>query len=188
MKSARLGTFRGNYLIVALCFLVCFPAVGGTSRQYSKGDTERDVQASVRQRIMLIIQRTIARSRFKTSYGLPAVTMPILPSDEDLTEVKSHGRDAVRVLEEYLRSKEALDQNVALRFLGQFNDDFSLATLRGFAEKSKFAGIRQQALFGLRAYPSGKVKPIISGIEQNDPDPEVRATARRLLAADSAAP
>ena len=137
---------------------------------------------SVRQRISILIHRIIENSQIRLKDGSYATPMPVLPSIDELREVKGYGDLAVTVLATYLDSSQGLEQHLALRFLLEFHNDPALATLRAFAEKSKIAGIREEAVTGLTGFPTEKVKRIVERISNSDPNPEVRAYARRVFA------
>jgi HEAT repeat protein len=108
--------------------------------------------------------------------------MPVLPSNDELQEVKVYGDRAVTVLATYVDSSEGLEQHLAIRFLLEFHNDPALAALRAFAERSKISGIREEAVAALTGFPTEKVKGIVEHISKSDPDPEVRSYARRILA------
>jgi hypothetical protein len=137
---------------------------------------------AVKQRLATIMQQTIERARIQLKDGSYATTMPVLPSEQDSAEVKRYGHQAIEVLAAYVDSNQGLEQHLALRFLGEFTDDSALAAIRCFAEKSRLAGIRQIAVMALTGFAQDRVKPIIEQISKKDPEPEVRAAARRALA------
>jgi HEAT repeat protein len=107
--------------------------------------------------------------------------MPVVPSEDALTEVKPYGDKAVRVLATYLESRDALVQHVALRFLFEFHSDSALNAIQGFAENSRIPGIRQEAVGALLEFPTEKVKLAVERISNTDTNPEVRAYARRTF-------
>lgn len=97
-------------------------------------------------------------------------------------EVKRYGDQAVKVLATYVNSTQGIEQHISLRFLLEFHSDLALTAVRALAEKSAFGGIRQEAITALKGFPPEKVKQIVEHISNNDPDPDVRAHARRIFA------
>jgi hypothetical protein len=176
LLSLRYEKFLGFILVLLSVHPgpTTLPARGVTQKQLSDNQ--------VRGRISLLIRQTIQQSKTKLTDGSYATVMPVLPSNDALQEVRRYKEQAVRVLAHYLSSTQALEQHISLRFLFEFHDDSALAAVRAFAEKSTFAGIRQEAVAGLTGFPSEKVKPIVEQISTSDPDPDVRAYARRILA------
>jgi len=136
----------------------------------------------VRQRISAVIHRISESSQIMLKDGSYATPMPVLPSTDELREIKGYGDQAVAVLATYVDSSRGMEQHLAIRFLLECRDDQALAALQAFAEKSKIGGIREEAITGLRGFPIQKVKQIVESISSSDPDPEVRAFARRVLA------
>lgn len=136
---------------------------------------------AIRHRVSFLIRRTIEKSKTKLSNNEYAIVMPVLPSEQDLHEVRGYGDQAVRILAGYATSTSSMEQHVSLRFLGQFQDELALEAVQGFAEKSAFPGIRQQGTVMLRGFPAKKAKPIVERISKADPDPDVRAHARHVL-------
>ena len=107
--------------------------------------------------------------------------MPVNPSNADLREVKGYGDSAVKVLAGYVDSTSVMDQHVAFRFLVGFQGDTAFEAISSFAEKSAFAGVRQEATADLGGFPEDKVKSILERISSSDSDPGVRAAAGRAL-------
>jgi hypothetical protein len=114
--------------------------------------------------------------------------MPVLPSDEARREVRQDGSQAVKVLADCLNSTDGLEQHLSLRLFFEFRDDAGLRAFQAFAERSCLAGIRQEAIAGLMGFAAEKVRPIIERASRTDPDPDVRAHARRMLASLPASP
>lgn len=146
----------------------------------------QDQQASenlVASRVSFLVRQTIEESKIRLKDGSYATVMPLLPSNDALQEVTRYGDRAVKVLATYVTSSHSLEQHVSLRFLLEFHDDSALDAVKGFADKSAFAIIRQEAVAGLTGFPSEKGKRYIEHICDTDSDPDVRAHACRAIAA-----
>ncbi|MGA7915292.1 MAG: HEAT repeat domain-containing protein [Candidatus Acidiferrales bacterium] len=141
----------------------------------------RPSESIIGQRISFLIQQTIQRSTITLKNGSSATVMPVNPSDADLREVKSYGDAAVTVLAGYVTSTSAMEQHVAFRFLAELQGDLAFKTIEALAEKSSFAGVRQEATVDLAHFPEEKARPILVRISSNDPDSDVRAAAERTL-------
>lgn len=167
-------------LILVLLSVASKPSIGGGSTlSFQHREPSED---EARLRISFLIQQTIKQSSTKLKDGSTATVMPVLPSNDDLKEVKRYGDQAVKVLATYLNSTQGMEQHVSLRFLLQFQDDSALSAVQAFAEKSKFAGVRQEAIAALTGFAPEKTKQIIERISNTDPDMNVRESARRALA------
>jgi hypothetical protein len=135
----------------------------------------------VRGRVSVLIKKTIEQSRRRLADGSYATVMPILPSNEDSVEITRYGERAIKVLATYVSSDQSAEQHVALRFLLQFQNELAFGSVQAFAEKSTFAGIRQEAIGALQGFPPSKIRGIVERISIGDPSPEVRAYARRVF-------
>jgi hypothetical protein len=181
MEAKQLSVHCWKFWELILVSLCIVPGMSlAASREISSPDSQ--VSGSlVSQRISFLINQIIKRSAIKLKDGSSATTMPVLPSSADLQEVKRFGDQAVKALAVYVNSTQAMEQYVSLRFLFEFQNDSALAAVQSFAEGSKFAGIRQEAVGGLTGFPWETVKPIIERISNRDPNPDVRACARHVL-------
>lgn len=170
-----------KFLAVILAFLSIGPGMSlAASRDLALQEQEFP-EAVVKARVPFLINRIIENSSVKLKDGSSATTMPVVPSNADLQEVKRFGDQAVKVLATYVNSTRAIEQHVSLRFLLEFHNDSALTALQLFAEKSTFAGIRQEAIAALIGFPRESVKQIVERISNSDPNPDVRAYARHVL-------
>lgn len=182
MNARQLSSLMWKLLGVILLSLSIDPAAGLATGREINLQNQQFSEDLVRQRVSTLIHRITENSRIRLKDGSYATPMPVLPSNDELREVKAYGDRAVTVLATYLDSSQGLEQHVAVRFLLEFHNDSALAALRAFAEKSKIGGIREEALAALTGFPPEKVKRIVERISKSDPDPEVRAYARRVFA------
>jgi|SRR5208283_4904889 len=148
---------------------------------YAAAQDQEASENLVATRIASLIRETIEGSKIRLKDGSSATVMPVLPSSDALQEVKRYGDRAVKVLAAYASSSQSLEQHVSLRFLLEFHDDAALDAVQGFAGKSAFAVIRQEAVAGLTGFPSEKGKRYIEHICNTDSDPDVRAHACRAV-------
>lgn len=180
MRTTVLAANFLRFLQYLLVLLLVQPT-GSPADRSADWQEQRFAQALVRQRVSFLINRTIGASTIRLKDGSYATTMPVLPSDADIQEIKRFGDQAVGELAAYVNSTLPMEQYVSIRFLLEFHDDSALAAVRSFAGKSKFAGVRLQAVAGLAGFPRDKIKEIVERISNTDPDPEVRAQARHVL-------
>ena len=100
-------------------------------------------------------------------------------TDENRKRVRYFGNAAISVLHEYVADSERWRQQLALELLGEFRSDEALAALVDFAEHAK---VRDIAVYQMAQYPIDETRPILRKF-LSDPDPLVRDTAKRALAA-----
>jgi hypothetical protein len=141
----------------------------------------QDSQRNVDKKISLIIQKTIDHAKFKTDDCVEAVTMPVLPSPDDVRDVERCGDRAVQSLSTYVRSHKAVEQQVVLRFLENFKSDLTFEVVSSFANVGEPKSTRVQAFGVLFGVPTGKLKPILKQARDSDPDPAIRSLCARLL-------
>lgn len=135
----------------------------------------------VSERITTIIQAAVRRARIKTPNGLQVTTRPLM-STQDYEEVAKFGDEAVPVLLQYQDSKDNLEQEDAIRLLGQVKTDRSVEALTAFALKSESPFARSTALGVLASeFPTAKSAPVLKAAMKSDPDPRVRTVATTLL-------
>jgi hypothetical protein len=174
----RLQKFFGRVLVLA--FVI--PGASFAWIRVIGSQTTQPSENQIRQRISLLIQRTIQQATIRLKDGTYATTMPVVPSSSDIQEVKGYGDRAVGVLANYVNSKSAMEQHVAFRFLVAFQGDPAFTAIKDYAERSAFGGVRQEATIDLGSFPDGKVRSILERISTIDPSPDVRASAGRTLA------
>ena len=179
MRTTGLAANFLRFLQFLLVLLLVQPT-GSPADRSADWQEQRFAQALVRQRVSFLINRTIGASSIRLKDGSYATTMPF-PSNADIQEIKRFGDQAVGELAAYVNSTLPMEQHVSIRFLLEFHDDSALAAVRSFAGKSKFAGVRLEAVAGLAGFPRDKIKEIVERISNTDPDPEVRAEARHVL-------
>jgi len=168
----------GPVLVLVLAVLganfACTSVAGSQTTQPSENQ--------IRERVSILIHQAIRRATTQLKDGTYATTMPVVPSSEDIQEVKSYGNRAIEVLSGYVDSKSAMEQHVAFRFLLEFQGEPAFVAIKSFAERSAFGGVRQEATISLGSHPEGKVKSILKRIATSDPSPDVRAASGRALA------
>ncbi len=182
MNGKQLSSLTWKLLGVILLFLSIDPATSLAKSREIDLQNQQFSEDLVKQRVSTLIHRIAENSQIRLKDGSYATPMPLLPSNDELREVKGYGDRAVTVLATYSDSSQGLEQHLAVRFLLEFHNDSALAALRAFAEKSKIGGIREEAVAALTGFPPEKVKRIVEHISTSDPDPEVRAYARRVFA------
>ncbi len=143
--------------------------------------TPKSDPGTVRSRISSIIQSTIKRSQFVTAEGTKATVMPLLPSNEEYSEVKKYGDISITALADYATSGSEWEQQVAMRLLGVFKNEHAFEAFQDYAKKSKFSFTRGLALRSLTGFPSEKVRPVLEQSAASDPAPEIRKLALDLL-------
>lgn len=185
----RKQLYSSPFILAVVILVPCLAASTSHPIEDANRNSRQEIpQDVVDRKIHRLIQDIIEHSRIRLSDGTYATPMPILASNDDIAKVKSYGSRAPKALQEYVNSTQGLEQHLALRFLTEFHDDSALIAIRAFAEKSAIPGIRQIATMALTGFPPEKVKPIIESISDKDPNPDVRAHARHVLATFLAKP
>lgn len=137
----------------------------------------------VRERIGVLIRDTI-REAEHTVDGVK-IRLRVHPSNKALEEVRGYGDSAVSALADYLRSEDARERELAMRFLGFLGGSRIIEPLRGVIENDESAGMRELALRWLTTAPWDMVSPIIEQAARSDADLKVRETAHGIVASYS---
>jgi len=169
MKRASLYVLR---LVTFLVF--CLVLVDGRTQQSLHTETV------VRERISTLIRDINSRGHHEVD-GLKVWTRS-LPSDEELDEVRGYGEAAVPVLTDYLKSEDARERELAMRFLGQLGGSQIVQPLRMVLLSDTSPGVRQSALRWLATAPWELASPIIERSATADVDQKVRDAAKEILA------
>lgn len=173
VRKTALGSVQIVILLVLSAVVV---ASSGQETQTIRPTSE----ASVRKRISTVIRDINTRGHHEVD-GLKIWTRS-LPSDEELNEVRGYGEAAVPVLTDYLKSEDARDRELAMRFLGQIGGSQIVEPLRMVLLSDNSPGVRQSALHWLTLAPWDLASPIIERSAASDVDQRVRDAAKEILA------
>ena len=169
VKSVSLHVLR------LVTFLVFFLAlVDGRTQQTAH------TEAVARNRVSTLIRDINSRGHHEVD-GFKFWTRS-LPSNEELDEVRGYGEAAVPVLTDYLKSEDAHERELAMRFLGQIGGTQIVEPLRMVLLSDTSPGVRQSALRWLTLAPWDLASPIIERSAASDVDQRVRDAAKEILA------
>jgi hypothetical protein len=171
------GTMFSWSVDVLRIMLVCAAAAMGVNGQNrgSEGLTE----SFVREKIAILMRDTLHEGEH-TVNGVK-VWVRVHPSNKALKQVRRYGDSAVPALADYLRSDDARARELAMRFLGSLGGSRIVEPLRAVVENDTSAGMRELALRWLTAAPWDTISQI-KHAAQTDDDPQVRETARGIVA------
>jgi hypothetical protein len=165
-------TPRIGYLLVGL-LLVCWSAYGQEPAKH--GD-----RAAVGARVTQLVRAALRRSEGVTAEGVRA-TWRATPTRSELDEVRKLGPGAVDALGELLLSQSARECQVAVRFMGAFDQSANLALMLGAVNNSNVQpACRSYLIAALRDAPGGLLTPALDRAAK-DPDAGVRGAAARML-------
>jgi HEAT repeat protein len=126
--------------------------------------------------------RQIVESRTPKPLKIDGMTV-IIPkpaiSSEEYEEVGQYGAEAVRVLSQYVRSENALQQSTALRLVGVIKNEVATRLLMKFAIESRFSSVRMSAIAYLAERPSKVMREFLMRRAAEDQDASVRAEAEK---------
>lgn len=176
VKKTALGAVR---LVILLVLSAVVVASSGEKTQMSRPISE----ALARKKVSTLIRDINLRGHHEVD-GLKFWTRS-LPSDEELDEVRGYGEAAVPVLTDYLKSEDAHERELAMRFLGQLGGSQIVEPLRMVLLTDTSPGIRQSALHWLSSAPWELALPIIELSATSDVDQRVRDAAKGILASHS---
>lgn len=162
--------------VLRLVTFLLFSAVVASSGQESRPISE----ALLRERISTLIRDIISRGNHEAN-GIK-IWIRSLPSNEELDEVRGYGEAAIARLTDYLRSEDARERELAMRFLGQIGGSQIVEPLRMVLLSDTSPGIRQSALRWLTLAPWELASPIIERSAAADVDQKVRDAAKEILA------
>ncbi|HXU37948.1 MAG TPA: HEAT repeat domain-containing protein [Blastocatellia bacterium] len=172
-KKTVLGSVR---LVILLVLFAVVVASSAQERQMTHPTSE----ALPRKRVSTIIRDINSRGHHEVD-GLKVWTRS-LPSNEELDEVRGYGEAAVPVLTDYLKSEDAHERELAMRFLGQLGGSQIVEPLRMVLLSDTSPGVRQSALHWLTLAPWDLASPIIERSAASDVDQRVRDAAKGILA------
>lgn len=155
-----------------LAVLFCLIAIGTCLGQ--------DQVAKVRERVSTIISETIKRGEFTTANGVTGITR-IPPSSEEVEEIKRYGDRAVLPLEEYFRSDNAFEYEIAMRLMGALGGKRIIKPLQNVALYDPSARKREYALRWITQGPWDQAAIVIRHAAEHDADAKVREVAKELL-------
>lgn len=160
---------------VCLVILLVFSAVAASTGQKPHPASE----ALLRKRISTLIRDIISRG----NHGANGIKIWIrsLPSNEELDEVRGYGEAAIASLTDCLKSEDARERELAMRFLGQIGGSQIVEPLRMVLLSDTSPGIRQSALHWLTLAPWDLASPIIERSATSDVDHKVRDTAKEII-------
>jgi HEAT repeat protein len=173
VTKTALGSVR---LVILLLLSAVVVASSGQETQMTRPISE----ALARKRVSTLIRDINSRGHHEVD-GLKIWTRS-LPSDEELDEVRGYGEAAVPVLTDYLKSEDARERELAMRFLGQIGGSQIVEPLRMVLLSDTSPGVRQSALHWLTLAPWDLASPIIERSAAADVDQRVRDTAKDILA------
>lgn len=134
----------------------------------------------IRKRIAILMTHIIKEGELVTSDGVKVQTKAY-PSNEELEEIKHYGDAAVPILSEYLTREESREKSLAMRFLSMLGGSRIVEPLRKVALYDSSPAMRESALRMLGTAPREMTYPIIKEAAENDPDSQVRKTAKDIL-------
>lgn len=134
----------------------------------------------IKQRISTIFRETLQSGEITTASG-QKVIMRVPPSAEYLREVKSYGDAAVPPLVEHLKSEDAREYELAMRFLGELGGERIIPPLRDIILYDPVERKREYAVRWITQAPWDKAAPILRFASKNDPDERVRQLAEEML-------
>jgi HEAT repeat protein len=170
-------------------FLILFCAIFSAGQSATEGMARNDETAiaraaTIKARIVSIMQATLKLGEFTTADGIKAYTK-VPPSSESIEEVRKLGNGAIPVLASYIDSSSPREQELAMRFLVAFDGERIVHALGNFATHSAYPTSRAEAVLFLEDAPSSKALPIVQEVLRTDSDPYVRKTAAEFLAKHS---
>lgn len=171
--------FFGRVLRVA--WVCCLASVSISQCAAGSQQAKNYRRAQIRAAVAAIVKKTIAEGSRTTSQGVQ-VWMPIPPSNEAVSEVRSLGPDAIPVLSTYLWTSNDRENLVAGQLLGRLGEASALGPFADVAKKHKSAAARIRALRFLSVAPPVLSGEIFEWSARNDPDPAVRSAAKDILA------
>jgi hypothetical protein len=161
----------GTWLLGVLC-LSC---AGGYAQDAPK--TAGDPQT----RIPELARQILRRSEGVSPEGV-RLTWRALPTTAELEEVRQFGDAGIAVLTMSLRTQNARECQVSLRFLGYFKlEQVTKPLAAAVADQSVEASCREVSLRLLRDAPAEVVKPVLQAAVL-DPAPGVRRAAEEMMA------
>ncbi len=158
--------------------LACAATAIGANGQDS--GSEGLTESFVREKIAILMRDTLHEGEH-TVNGVK-LWVRVHPSNKALKQVGRYGDSAVPALADYLRSDDARERDLAMRFLGSLGGSRIVEPLRAVVENDTSAGMRELALRWLTAAPWDTVSQIIEHAAHTDDDPQVRETARGIVA------
>ena len=173
--------FSSVFRILVVLLVVCaaIPPTRGMARQ-----SERTREAAMRERISLLIRETLSQGEHYLANGIKIWTRT-KPSNETLEEVRSYGDPVIPILSEYLKSEDARECELAMRFLGALGGTKNVEPLRMVLLNHPSAGVRELALHWLAAARWEMAAPIIERTAESDVDLKVRNTAADMIASQA---
>ena len=151
----------------------------GTSSMRAQESSPKPVdKEQARAVIHEVIENAMKQAMHKPADGSEYLFMMPVPTIEDQARVRNLGGISVEVLAEYVKDKDIFHQRLAIRLLGLFKSDSSLAALLEFANHALARG---EAVSFLCMYPREKVQPLLEKFASSDSDSEVRRAARGCL-------
>ena len=176
VKKTALSSVR---LVILLVLSAVVLASSGRETQMTRPISE----AVARKRVSTLIRDINSRGHHEVD-GFKFWTRS-LPSNEELDEVRGYGEAAVPVLTDYLKSEDAHERELAMRFLGQIGGSQIVEPLRMVLLSDTSPGVRQSALHWLKLAPWDLASPIIERSAASDVDQRVRDAAKEILASHS---
>lgn len=158
--------------LIAL-ILLCIAATGSPAQASASGP-------NFRTRVRQIIDSVVKRSSTRMSNGTLITTRP-LPTAKEYHEITKLGTTAIPLLVEYASGGSASQQEVAMRFLGNFKGRDGFAGFQQFAEGAAEPGVRIIALKWITQYSPEETLPFLRKVAKNDSNAEVRSVSSELV-------
>jgi hypothetical protein len=172
----RVSSLFGRlFMFLMVCAAIIAPTRG---RAYQSDHVPEAVK---RERVSALIRDTLSQGEHHLPNGITIWTRTN-PSSTALEEVRAYGDSVIPILTDYLKSEDTRECAVAMRFLGALGGTKIVEPLRMVLLNHPSAGIRGLALYWLAAAPWEMAAPIIERTAESDVDPNVRDTAKDLIA------
>ena len=166
------------FLILVVLLVVCM-VIAPTRGMACQ--SERTREAVMRERISILIRDTLSHGEHYLPNGVK-IWIRTNPSNEALEEVRGYGDSVIPILTEYLKSEDARECELAMRFLGALGGAKIVEPLNMVLLNHSSASVRELALNWLAAAPWEMAAPIIERAAESDVDLKVRDTAKDIIA------